>query len=226
MIHAEREQGRRSVLYVAEIGSMHKGSLSLAFEMIRVAKASGADVAKFQFGWPTDDKLRYIDPWAGVLADACRHFDIELMASIWSFAGLEAARRVGMRRYKVAYQKRDDAPLLEEMLKDNKQIFVSGGGTSNGLLTPIFCVSQYPTYPADLRMPKSFDWWHGYSDHAHGIGACLLAVARGARYVEKHFTLDKTDLTVRDTPFSATPDEFFEMVRVGREIERVRDVAV
>ena len=220
-----------SVLYVAEIGSMHKGDLSLAFEMIRQAKQSGASIAKFQFGWPVEDKRRHVDAFANELADAARHFSIELMASLWSLSGLETARRLGLARYKIAYQKKDDAPLLAECLQDGKTVkdltvYVSGGGTSNGLLRPIYCVSKYPAYPKDLTMPKDFSWWHGYSDHTHGVGACLLAVARGAHYVEKHFTLDKTDLSVRDTPFSALPSEFAEMVRIGREIERVRDVAV
>jgi sialic acid synthase SpsE len=57
----------------------------------------------------------------------------------------------------------------------------------------------------------------------HGIEACLFAVSRRAQYIEKHFTLAKDDLGVRDTVFSATPDEFAEMVRIGNGIRRLLD---
>ena len=42
--------------------------------------------------------------------------------------------------------------------------------------------------PLDFK-PGVYD---GLSDHSLGIAASLLAAARGARYLEKHFTLSKT----------------------------------
>ena len=51
-----------------------------------------------------------------------------------------------------------------------------------------------------------------------GIETCLLAISRGAKVIEKHFTLDKSDQTIRDHSLSATPDEFLNMVKIGREI--------
>ena len=42
-------------------------------------------------------------------------------------------------------------------------------------------------------MPSSFDGRVvGYSDHAVGNDAAKEAVRRGAKYIEKHFSLDKT----------------------------------
>ena len=41
-------------------------------------------------------------------------------------------------------------------------------------------------------MPKDFDnRLCGYSDHVIGIEACKEAVRRGARIIEKHFTINK-----------------------------------
>ena len=34
----------------------------------------------------------------------------------------------------------------------------------------------------------------GYSDHTIGIAASLLALTRGAEYIEKHYTLDRSQL--------------------------------
>lgn len=208
------------IIWVAEIGSMHKGDKSLAYELIRQAAEAGATIAKFQFGWPAEDKLRCVDSWATDLSAWCDSFGIELMASIWSPIGLEVARGVNMKRYKIAHQKKDETELVKSIMSDGKQVFVSGADMG----TPVWVSESYPTYPADLNMPKIFGFpWYGYSDHSHGIAPCLLAVARGALYVEKHFCLDKTDLVVRDTPFSATPAEFSEMVRLGNGLRRLLD---
>ena len=237
------------MIWVAEIGSMHKGNKDLAYELIRQAAFAGATIAKFQFGWTEEAQLkaglkpnpiRFVDDWAEDLDEWCDFFGIELMASIWSLEGLAAAKRVGMLRYKIAAQKAGDVELCDAIYDDVRDVFVSLDRHSpyadyhqehKGTL--IYCKSKYPTYPKDLTeggdypgMPRGFDrifinGWFGYSDHMHGIDACLLAVARGAEYIEKHFTLGKDDLGVRDTVFSATPDEFAELVRIGKGIERL-----
>lgn len=223
------------MIWCAEIGSMHKGDKSLAFELIRQAKEAGATIAKFQFGWTKEAQLaqgheykalRYVDDWADDLNKWCEYFDIELMASIWSMEGLETARRVGMKRYKIAHQMKD-AVLIEEILSDDKKTFWSDATAVGNIIKPIWVSEKYPTYPHELKMPKDFEkeWFYGYSDHTHGIEACLLAVSRGAQYVEAHFTLDQTDLTVRDTPFSKTPAMFSEMVRIGNGIARLRNAS-
>jgi N,N'-diacetyllegionaminate synthase len=235
------------MIWVAEIGSMHKGNKDLAYELIRQAAQAGATIAKFQFGWTEDAQLamglkpnpvRFVDEWADDLNKWCQYFGIELMASIWSVEGLETALRVAMRRYKIAAQAAGNYDLCERIYNaPSFETFVSldrhslhadyhvkHGGTL------IWCKSKYPTYPQDIEktdyypgMPAYRKEWYGYSDHMHGIEPCLLAVARGAQYIEKHFCLDKTDLTVRDTVFSATPDEFAEMVRIGNGIRRLLD---
>lgn len=237
------------MIYVAEIGSMHKGDKSLAYEMIRQAAQSGATIAKFQFGWTEAAQLarglkpnpiRFVDEWADDLKAWCDYFNIELMASIWSYEGLEAARRVGMQRYKIAAQMAGNYELCDAIYEDRKETFVSvdrhsdhAGHHIAHAARLIWCKSKYPTYPKDIEktgeypgMPYFGVQWTGYSDHMHGIDACLLAVARGAQYIEKHFTLDKTDLSVRDTVFSATPDEFSELVRIGNGMRRLLNASV
>ncbi len=221
------------MVYVAEIGSMHKGSPALACEMARAAQEAGADILKMQLGHDPADKLRYVGrEFAALVALYCERIGIEYMASIFSPEGLDVAQHVAMKRYKIAHQKSDDWKLVFPIVADGKETFISYTKramvpTARPNERAIFTTDTYPTLPWDLKMPESFgEFWHGYSDHTHGIGACLLAVARGANYIEKHFTLDKTDLSVRDTPLSASPAEFAELVRLGRQIEQVRDAAI
>ena len=219
---------RSPVVYVAELGSMHKRDKSLAYEMMRQAKLSGATIAKFQFGHPKDDEIRYVDDWAEDIAQWSDDIGIEWMASIFSLDGLSAARSVGMQKYKVAHQVSLDPnqkELLDDIIAMDKPTYISGKlftswfrGERDDIYSIYVEANKYPNYHP--HMPVKFNEWYGYSSHAFGIGDKLLAVSRGAKYVEAHFCLSKPDLWVRDTTFALTPDEFSDMVKYGNEIAR------
>jgi sialic acid synthase SpsE len=87
------------------------------------------------------------------------------------------------------------------------------------------CTTQYPCPPEKANLAvistlkAAFPQHHvGYSDHTIGILAPVVAVARGAEIVEKHFTLDRS-LPGTDHILSITPSEMKEMVRMIREVE-------
>ena len=58
----------------------------------------------------------------------------------------------------------------------------------------------------------------GLSDHSAGISVALAAAARGAKIIEKHFTLDR-QLPGPDQRASLEPDELSEMIDGIREVE-------
>ena len=94
-------------------------------------------------------------------------------------------------------------------------------------LALLHCTNIYPTPPRLVRLncidelQKAFPKCTiGISDHTENIYTSLGAVARGARIIEKHFTLDKSNNTIRDHALSATPSEFRNLVILGREINK------
>ncbi len=95
-----------------------------------------------------------------------------------------------------------------------------------GDLAVLHCVVAYPT-PADqanlgaiAALRREFPACTvGYSDHTAGIEAAPLAVALGARIIEKHFTLDKNFSSFRDHQLSADPPEMAELVKAVRRAE-------
>ena len=145
--------------------------------------------------------------------------------------------------YKVASGDNDFYPLMASIAGTGEPVIISSGMSdmaqviaakdcvenvwqSRGItqsLAVLHCVSSYPAPPeainlavlprlaAELRCPI------GYSDHTEGIEACVLAVALGARIIEKHFTLDKHYSDFRDHQLSADPAE---MTRLMAEIAR------
>lgn len=86
------------------------------------------------------------------------------------------------------------------------------------------CVSSYPAAAADANLRAMETLGHafgvpvGWSDHTEGPEAALAAVARGARMVERHLTLDCT-LPGPDHRASLEPDLFALMVRSLRVVE-------
>lgn len=91
----------------------------------------------------------------------------------------------------------------------------------------LHCASIYPLPPdqANLRaIPTMSRRWPdvpiGYSDHTVGIEACVAAVALGAAVIEKHFTLDKSQVP-GDHVLSADPDDLATMVRFIRNVRRM-----
>lgn len=91
-------------------------------------------------------------------------------------------------------------------------------------VTLLHCTSQYPTPFADVNLrgmdtlASAFGLDVGYSDHTEGILIPVAAVARGARVIEKHFTLDRR-LPGPDHNASLMPAELSQMVRDIRSLE-------
>jgi len=213
------------MLFCAEIGSNHKGIPSLAYEMIRQSALAGADLVKFQLGhwkpkqpgvqamrrWPTDN--------AEQLMEWCDFWGVEFFSSIFSMEGLKIARAIGQQRYKFPSRKafrshsdEDYDELLEELLTEGKEVWASGHN--------VFVVPEYPQYPP-IVIPATFpDDKEGYSSHVHGYADATVAIARGAKYIEKHTTLAKMDDSLKDNHFALTFDEFAEMTKLGREMEK------
>ncbi|QVL51301.1 MAG: N-acetylneuraminate synthase family protein [Thiocapsa sp.] len=79
------------------------------------------------------------------------------------------------------------------------------------------CTSTYPASPqnSNLRtiphLRELFGCEVGLSDHTHGIGVGIAAVAFGATVIEKHFTLSRADGGV-DSTFSMEPHEMAALV--------------
>ncbi len=225
--------------FVAEIGLNHDGNFDIAYELIRKAKQCGADVAKFQFGWRNKpDEINYITEDIAIhLKKMCDFQNIEMLASIIDDDGLKLSQKINLKRLKIASRTVVDRPdLCKKILSENKEVYCSLGfwksknlpfGEPNEKLKYIFCISKYPTYPESIKeLPKEFNnkKYYGYSDHTHGIATPIIAITRGAKFIEKHFTLNKSSQVIRDHILSATPDEFADLVKYGSEINNIINI--
>lgn len=94
-----------------------------------------------------------------------------------------------------------------------------------GHVALLHCTSLYPTPPSEVNLramdtlAEAFGLDVGYSDHTEGVLIPVAAVARGAKVIEKHFTLDRT-LPGPDHQASLEPSELAGMVADIRRLEQ------
>ena len=197
-----------SVYIIAEIGINHGGSLATACQMIDVAKQCGADAVKFQT-YVTERICRIDNPEYAMLKrcelnyDDFRHLfkcaaakGIDFISTPDTVEDAEFLDTLGMRYMKIgsANATRD---FIQSISHIRTPLIVSLGmdsywlGVSYAPNIGMHCVSAYPC-PLDQANMKRVDGLKvsGFSDHTTGSLCAIMAVARGAKFIEKHFTLD------------------------------------
>lgn len=169
----------------------------------------------------------------------CRKKKILFMATPFDFESADFLNRLGMKLFKISSGDLNNIPFLLCIARFKKPVILSTGMSTMSeiretftalksirkKLTLLHCTSSYPTRfeEANLRamdtLASAFHLPVGFSDHTLGIEASLAAVARGARVIEKHFTLDKSS-EGPDHKASLNPCELKQMVEGIRNIEK------
>ena len=160
-------------------------------------------------------------------------------ASGWDEESIDFLMEIDIPFFKMASADLSNFPLLEHTAKKGKPIILSTGMADINLVksalslvqkhnTNIAILQCTSTYPAqfneiNLNVIKSYlDIFPnniiGYSGHELGISIPGVAVAMGAKIIEKHFTLDRT-MKGGDHAASLEPLGFSKMVRDIRHIE-------
>jgi N-acetylneuraminate synthase/N,N'-diacetyllegionaminate synthase len=183
-----------------------------------------------------------------LLANECERYGIEFMSSVFDERSLRWLEEVGVKRYKLASAFATDVELCGKIKETRKEIIASCGHmettTRNYAPTPwwfsyqcpqpwvcvghphvklLYCVPKYPTKLEELELPDKFGFTGGYwgfSDHTEDILASIVAMSRGARLIEKHFTLD-TEKEGPDHFMSIEPPELDELCDTRDEIELI-----
>lgn len=171
--------------------------------------------------------------------DHCKATGILPLCTPWDRESLEALDRYGMPAFKLASADLTNHELLEAMARTGKPLICSTGMSNeaeivdavrilrrlNARFVLLHCNSTYPAPFKDIhlnyldRLRQIGDCPVGYSGHERGIAVAIAAVAKGAKVIEKHFTLDR-GMEGNDHRVSLLPDEFRAMVQGIREVEQ------
>ncbi len=178
--------------------------------------------------------------WHKGLFDYAREIGIEIFSSPFDSSAVDLLEELNSPAYKIASYEILDIPLIKRCASTGKPVILSTGiatladieravetclAAGNDNIAILKCVSQYPTPYSDLNlrtiphMAEAFDCITGISDHSMGSAVDVAAVSLGAKIIEKHMTLRRTDGGA-DGAFSMEPEEFAKMVTDIRNIEK------
>lgn len=178
--------------------------------------------------------------WQPRLKEIAEDMGLVLFSSPFDFSSVDFLEEMDVPAYKIASFEITDIPLIRKVARLGKPVILATGISrladielavqtcreeGNHQVILLKCCSAYPTPYEDVNlrtiphMAEAFDCLTGLSDHTMGTAVATGAVALGARMVEKHMTLRRSD-GGPDAAFSMEPQEFREMVDNIRILEK------
>ena len=178
--------------------------------------------------------------WHQAIFDEAKKCGLICFSTPFDKTAVDFLEDLGNPIMKIASFEITDIPLIEYAAKKGKPMVISIGiampedielavktckDAGNNDITLLKCTSSYPAPIEDANlltipdMKKRFGVKVGLSDHTIGSTAPMVAVALGATVIEKHFIIDRS-IGGPDAAFSMTKDEFAEMVKNVRNVEK------
>lgn len=175
------------------------------------------------------------------LKEIAETYGLDFLSTPESLSMVDLLEKVGVKAYKVASLDLVYDDLLRYIAKKQKPVFLSTGmanineiqdaldvirSEGNNKIVLCYCVSLYPPKPEEMDLKtirtfrETFKVIPGFSDHTLGLSTAIWSVALGAKVIEKHFTLDRSQAGA-DHKVSIEPDEFKKMVAGIRRLEKM-----
>ncbi|XP_042232547.1 sialic acid synthase-like [Homarus americanus] len=175
------------------------------------------------------------------LQEYATQHDIPLTASAMDIPSLYVLHELNVPFIKVGSGDIHNLPLLRTAAACSKPLVVSTGMSDIAWVSQVYeeltiqdpptplvflqCTSAYPSPPEQTHLrvldtyAQMFPHAHiGYSGHELGIHVTIAAVARGARVVERHLTLNRT-WKGSDHSCSLEPHDLRELIKAIRSVE-------
>lgn len=167
----------------------------------------------------------------------CAEKKISWFASCWDIPSVDIIDSFAPVCYKIASATITDHTLLRHIQKTGRTVTLSTGMStmeeiesavdilSKNPLLIAHCTSTYPCKPEELNLSmiktleKRFKVPIGYSGHEVGLQTTYAAVTLGAKFIERHITLDRA-MWGSDHAASIEPWGFMRLVRDIRVIEK------
>lgn len=178
--------------------------------------------------------------WQEELMEYAKQKGLDFFSSPFDLSAVDFLETLHVPAYKVASFEINDIPFIKKIAQTGKTVIISTGiahledidlavrtcreaGNDNVIL--LKCISAYPAPYEQMNlnvipnMGQTFECIVGLSDHSLGTETAIASVALGARVIEKHLTLRRSD-GGPDSAFSMEPEEFAGMVRQIRNVEK------
>ena len=178
--------------------------------------------------------------WQKELKAYANSIGLDCFSSPFDLTAVDFLEEIGVPAYKIASFEINDIPFIRKIAKTGRPILISTGiayledielalrtckEAGNEQVILLKCVSEYPAPFEDVNLNSiptlrnTFDCVAGLSDHTMGDEIAVASIALGAKVIEKHFTLRRSD-GGPDCAFSMEPEEFALMVEKIRNVEK------
>lgn len=178
--------------------------------------------------------------WQPKLKAIANDLGMDLFSTPFDFSAVDFLEQMDVPAYKIASFENVDIPLIRRVARTGKPIIMSTGmanlseideavrairAEGNDQIVLLKCTSSYPAPPEEANLhtiphlAEAFGVAAGLSDHTMGFAVPVAAVTLGARVIEKHFTLSRSE-PGPDSAFSMEPHEFRQMVDAVRMAEK------
>ncbi len=219
------------------------GADAVKFQMIRAEKLVTEEapvvppVTKYKTQREWFKSLEFSPEEWTELATLAKKHGLLFMASVFDNDSADLLDKLSPI-FKIASGDITNLPLIRYVVKKKKPVILSTGGAKleeveravkeipKNSLVLLHCISTYPSDEEDAHLlgvpflKERFGVTVGYSDHTTGILAPQIAVTLGARVIEKHFILDRSQ-PIGDYILSSEPKEMKELVNNIRRIEKM-----
>ncbi len=164
---------------------------------------------------------------------------IDYFVSPWDPVSASDMIEIGMKIFKIASASITDEETVKKVVESGSSVIMSTGmsseeeiekcagwisGTSSQKVI-LHCTSTYPSDFCDINLSymqkiaeKYPDFTIGFSGHHRGIAIDIAAAAMGARVIERHFTMDRSQRG-SDHSASLEPSGLEKLVRDIRAFE-------
>lgn len=179
--------------------------------------------------------------WQADLKIEAEKAGIDFLSTPFDKRSVDFLEKLNIQAYKIASFELVDIPLINYVASKRKPIIMSTGMGSlaeieeavttvrkyHNQIILLKCSSAYPAISDEMNlaamvdMKERFGCLVGLSDHSMGSLGAVTAVAMGANIVEKHFCLSRK-IENPDSSFSMEPQEFADMVRDIRIVEKAK----
>ena len=179
--------------------------------------------------------------WHKELFEYAREIGIDIFSSPFNKTAVDFLEQFEPSAYKIASFEITDYELIRYIASKGRPMIISTGiatideiqdavdicrSKGNSDIILLKCTSAYPASLEDANLEiitnlaETFGVISGFSDHTLGSTAPIVAVALGAKVIEKHFILDKS-IGGADADFSLDKEEFKAMVEAVRDTEKL-----
>ena len=173
------------------------------------------------------------------LNNFCLKKNIIFLSTPYNKEDVDFLTSIGVKAFKLASMHLTEIDFVNYVVSKNKPVFISTGMSNlndirktikkisknkNKKIILLQCTTNYPSKIKDSNLnvldtfKKNFNYIVGYSDHTMQDLSCLISIAKGAKVIEKHFTLNKK-MKGPDHSSSFEPHEFKDMVNKIRNVE-------